>query len=51
MGRYVLDLFPCFFLIGESMRRWPVFAFAYGFGGLGYGTVLLHRFVHLVYVG
>ena len=51
MGRYVLDLFPCFFLIGEWMRRWPVFAFAYGFGGLGYGTVLLHRFVHLVYVG
>ena len=51
MIRYVLALFPCFFLIGEWLRRSPTFCFAYALGGVGLGMVLLHRFVHLVYVG
>jgi hypothetical protein len=48
--RYVLVLFPCFFLIGEMLRQRPALAFAYAFGGAGLGMIFLHRFLHLIYV-
>jgi hypothetical protein len=48
--RYVLALFPCFFVLAEFLRRRPVLAFAYAFGGAGLGVVLLHRFVHWLFV-
>lgn len=31
--RYLLLLFPCFFLIGEGMRRWRILRWAYGIAG------------------
>ena len=48
--RYVLALFPCFFPIAGVLRRSPVLAFAYAFLGIGTGVVLLHRFVHSIFV-
>lgn len=48
--RYVLILFPCFFLLGEFLRRRPVLAFAYAFAGLGLFVILLTRFVHWQWV-
>ena len=49
--RFVLALFPCFIVLGEILSRRPVAAFAYLFGGVGLGLVLLHRFVHWMFVG
>ena len=49
--RYVLVLFPCFFPLAAFLRGRPALAFAYAFAGIGAGTVLLHRFVHWLFVG
>jgi Mannosyltransferase (PIG-V) len=48
--RYVLGLFPCFFILAEFLRRRPVLAFAYALAGAGLGVVFLHRFVHWLFV-
>jgi len=48
--RYVLSLFPCFFVLAQSLRERPVLAFAYAFAGAGAGILLLHRFVHQIFV-
>jgi hypothetical protein len=50
MPRFVLALFPCFFPLGQLLRREPVLAFAYAFFGVGTGMVLLHRFVHWIII-
>ena len=49
--RYVLVLFPCFLPLAQSLRARPALAFAYAFGGAGFGIVFLHRFVHWIHVG
>jgi hypothetical protein len=49
--RYVLVLFPCFFPLARFLRPRPVPAVAYGVAGVGGGVVLLHRFVHWLFVG
>ena len=49
--RYVLVLFPCFFPLARVLRPRPALAFAYGVVGIGGGVVLLHRFVHWLFVG
>jgi hypothetical protein len=49
--RYVLVLFPCFFPLARLLRPRPALAFAYGVVGIGGGVVLLHRFVHWLFVG
>ena len=49
--RYVLVLFPCFLPLAQSLRARPTLAFAYAFGGAGFGMVFLHRFVHWIHVG
>lgn len=49
--RYVLVLFPCLFPLAQWLRTRPALAFAYGFFGVGTGVVLLHRFVHWIFVG
>lgn len=48
--RYVLVLFPCFFVLSEALRRRPVLAFGYVFAGLGIGVIFLFRFVHWMWV-
>ncbi len=49
--RYVLVLFPCFLPLAQALRPRPALAFAYAFGGAGFGLVSLHRFVHWIHVG
>jgi hypothetical protein len=49
--RYVLVLFPCFFPLARFLRPRPALAFGYGVVGIGGGVVLLHRFVHWLFVG
>ena len=48
--RYLLALFPCFFLLSDFLRRRPVLAFAYLFGSLGLLVTLLTRFVNWIWV-
>jgi len=48
--RYVLPLFPCFMLLGRILYRSAVLSFAYVFLGLGIFGILLHRFVHWLWV-
>ena len=48
--RYVLALFPCFFLLSDFLRRRPALAFAYLFGSLGLLVTLLTRFVNWIWV-
>ncbi|MGH9316540.1 MAG: mannosyltransferase family protein [Thermoanaerobaculia bacterium] len=50
MDRFVLVLFPGFFVLAEFLRPRPALAFAYSFGGVGIGMVFLHRFVHWIMV-
>jgi hypothetical protein len=49
--RYVLVLFPCFLPLARVLRPRPALAFAYGLVGIGGGVILLHRFVHWLFVG
>lgn len=49
--RYVLVLFPCFFPLARFLRPRLALAFAYGVAGIGGGVLLLHRFVHWLFVG
>ncbi len=49
--RYVLALFPCFFVLGRALRRSPVLIFAYSFAGIGLGVSLMARFVKWLAVG
>jgi len=51
MDRYVLVLFPCFYLIGDLLRRRATAAFAYRFVGAALEALLLIRFVRGVWVG
>jgi hypothetical protein len=48
--RYLLALFPCFFLLSDFLRRRPALAFAYLFGSVGLLVTLLTRFVNWVWV-
>ncbi len=48
--RYLLALFPCFFLLSDFLRRRPALAFAYLFGSLGLLVTLLTRFVNWIWV-
>jgi mannosyltransferase PIG-V len=48
--RYVLPLFPCFMLLGRVLYRSAILTFAYVFLGLGIFGILLHRFVHWIWV-
>ena len=48
--RYLLALFPCFFLLSDFLRKRPVLAFAYLFGSLGLLVTLLTRFVNWIWV-
>ena len=50
IDRYVLVLFPCFFLIGDLLRRRAALAFAYRFAGAALNTLLLVRFVRWLWV-
>jgi hypothetical protein len=50
LDRYVLVLFPCFFILAEYLRRRPVAAFGYVLASAGLGGVFLHRFVHWIMV-
>ena len=49
--RYVIVLFPCFLPLALWLRRRPALAIAYLFAGFGSGVVLLHRYVHWIFVG
>ena len=49
--RYVIVLFPCFLPLALWLRRRPALGIAYLFGGFGSGVVLLHRYVHWIFVG
>ncbi len=51
MLRFSLVLFPCFLVLAELGRSRPAARIAYAFAGAGLGTVLLHRFVHWLFVG
>jgi hypothetical protein len=48
--RYLLALFPCFFLLSDFLRRRPALAFAYLFGSLGLLMTMLTRFVNWIWV-
>jgi mannosyltransferase PIG-V len=48
--RYVLPLFPCFMLVGGLLYRSAILSFAYVFLALGVFGILLHRFVHWIWV-
>jgi hypothetical protein len=50
-ARYALTIFPCFFPLGRALSPRPALAFAYGFAGVGTGVILLHRYVHWIFVG
>ncbi len=50
LPRYVLPLFPGFILIGIAFRRSAWLLFAYSLTGLGLYGILLHRFVHWLWV-
>ncbi len=50
LDRYVLALFPCFFVLAEFLRRRYVLAFGYVVASTGLGVVFLHRFVHWIMV-
>ena len=50
MQRFVLVLFPCFFVLADFLRRHPVLSFAYTVVGIGFGTLLLTRFIHWIFV-
>ena len=50
LDRYVVVLFPCFFILAEFLRRRPVAAFGYVLASVGLGGVFLHRFVHWIMV-
>jgi hypothetical protein len=49
--RYVLALFPCYFILGQTMRRHPVAALGYCYLGAGLCVTLLTRYVHWFPVG
>ena len=49
--RYVIVLFPCFLPLALWLRRRPALGIAYLFAGFGSGVVLLHRYVHWIFVG
>jgi hypothetical protein len=51
MHRYVLVLFPCFFVLAESLRRRPALAFGYLVFGIGANVILMTRFVHWMFAG
>ena len=51
IARYALTIFPCYSPLAEALRRRPPLAFAYGVAGIGTGVVLLHRYVHWIFVG
>ena len=50
IDRYVLILFPCYFLIGDTLRRHKSAAFAYRFAGASLNTLVLIRFVRWLFV-
>jgi hypothetical protein len=50
IDRYVLILFPCYFLIGDTLRRHESAAFAYRFAGASLNTLFLIRFVRWLFV-
>jgi mannosyltransferase PIG-V len=50
VNRYVLALFPCFFVIGDILGRRQSAAFAYRFVGASLNTLLLIRFVRWLWV-
>lgn len=49
--RYVLVLFPCLYPLVQWLRSRPALVAAYSFLGIGTAMVLLHRFVHWIFVG
>ena len=51
MHRYVLALFPCFFVLGSWLKRSRAAALGYAWFGCGMGVFLLTRFVHWIFVG
>lgn len=48
--RYVLPLFPCFFLLGDVLRRRPVLALLYAFGSIALLVTFLFRLVRWKWV-
>ncbi len=48
---YAVMFFPCFHPLAESLRRRPALAASYAFCGTGSGLILLHRYVHWIFVG
>jgi hypothetical protein len=48
--RYVLALFPCFFLIGDLLRRAQTAQFVYRYAGASLNTILIARFAHWAWV-
>lgn len=48
--RYVLVLFPCFFVLGRSLRGRPFVLAAYVFLGTGVGVLLMVKFIAWIYV-
>ena len=50
MDRYVLALFPAFFILSETLRRHRILEFASVLAGLMLQTIFLHRFVHWIMV-
>jgi hypothetical protein len=51
VARYALVVFPCYAPLAEILRRRPPLALAYAFLGCGTGVILLHRYVHWIFVG
>jgi hypothetical protein len=51
IARYTLTVFPCFLPLARVLRGRPALAVAYGFAGIGTGVILLHRYVHWIFVG
>jgi len=51
MHRYVLALFPCFFVLGSWLARSRAGALGYAWFGCGMGVFLMTRFVHWIFVG
>ena len=51
LDRYWLAAFPCFFLLGTWLQRWPVVAVGLMVASTGWLFVLSYNFARLVWVG
>jgi Mannosyltransferase (PIG-V) len=49
VSRYVLILFPGFFILGRALARSPTLKFCYLFGGAALNALLLYCFVQWIY--